>query len=508
LPGHRAIGIGERLDLFGRDEVLKVAMTPSKSSSVRGSAPGAEEIGLAPVSLERLRRVVTQDGWETLQAALHECGGALLGRTVWMVNSTAVGGGVAEMLRTLLPYTLGAGFDVRWSVVRAGPAFFRVTKRVHNMLHGYSGDGGDLGSRERRVYERGLEPAMTWLKDRVRAGDIVVLHDPQTTGLAPALTAAGARVVLRSHVGAEHANTLVRAARDFLWPYAAGADAMVFTRAADPPPQLRTIRTAAIHPSIDPCSAKNRDMTDAEARGLLVDAGLVAADRRSSTGQERTQKRLPGRASVIRRTGRAPRIGFDRLVLHLARWDRLKDPVGVMEAFTTTMMDVGDARLILAGPAVRDVTDDPEAGAVYREVESRWHRLPRAQRDHIDLVRLSMHDKEANATLVNALQRAASVIVKKSLEEGFGLGVTEAMWKSRPVIASGVGGHRDQIEDGVSGVLVDPRDLPRFGQAISEVLLDEQRAQRLGDAANERVRARYLPDHALAAWLGLLSTLA
>jgi trehalose synthase len=484
-------------------------MTPSKSSRVRGSAPGAEEIRLAPVSLQRLQGVVKREGWEALEAALRESRGALLGRTLWMVNSTAVGGGVAEMLRSLVPYALGAGLNVRWSVIRAGPAFFRVTKRVHNMLHGYAGDGGDLGSTARHVYERGLEPAMTWLKGRVRPGDIVVLHDPQTTGLAPALTAAEARVVLRSHVGAEHANTLVHAARDFLGPYVPSADAVVFTRATDPPPQLGAIRTAAIHPCIDPCSAKNRDMTDADARGLLVDAGLVEADGHSPTGRRRRQSRRSGRALAIRRTGHTPRVGVDRLVVHLARWDRLKDPVGVLEAFTTTLMDVADARLILAGPAIHDVTDDSEAGAMYREVEARWHRLPRAQRDHIDLVRLSMRDREANATLVNALQRAASVIVKKSLEEGFGLGVTEAMWKGRPVVATRVGGHRDQIEDGGSGVLVDdPRDLRGFGQAIGEVLLDEPRAQRLGGAAHERIRACYLPDQALGAWLPLLATLA
>lgn len=484
-------------------------MTPSKSSRARGSAPGVEEIRLAPVSVQRLQGVAEREGWEALEAARRECGGALLGRTLWMVNSTAVGGGVAEMLRSLVPYALSMGLDVRWSVVRADPAFFRVTKRVHNMLHGYPGDGGDLGSTARRVYERGLEPAMAWLTGRVRAGDIVVLHDPQTTGLAPPLAAAGARVVLRSHVGGEHTNVLVRAARDFLGPYAPRADAVVFTRSTEPPPQVGAVRTATIHPCIDPCSVKNRPMKETDARALLVDAGLVEADRQSPTGQGRRHRRLSGRASAVRRTGHAPRVGVDPLVLHLARWDRLKDPIGVMEAFTTTVMDVGDARLMLAGPAIHDVADDPEAGAVYREVEARWHRLPRAQRDHIDLVRLSMRDRDANATIVNALQREASVIVKKSLEEGFGLGVTEAMWKGRPVVASRVGGHRDQIEDGVSGVLVDdPRDLAGFGQAISEVLLDEQLAQRLGEAAHERVQACYLPDRAIAAWLRLLATLS
>ena len=170
--------------------------------------------------------MVKPGGWETLGAAPDESRDALVGRTVWMVNSTAMGGGVAELLRTFVPYWLGAGLDVRWTVVRARPAFFRITKRVHNMLHGHPGDGGELGTRERRLDERALEPAVAWLERRVRVGDIVVLHDPQTAGLAPALRAAGASVVCRSHVGAEHADVLVRAAWDFLRPYAARADAV------------------------------------------------------------------------------------------------------------------------------------------------------------------------------------------------------------------------------------------------------------------------------------------
>jgi trehalose synthase len=179
-----------------------------------------------------------------------------------------------------------------------------------------------------------------------------------------------------------------------------------------------------------------------------------------------------------------------------------------MEAFATTVLDRTDARLMLAGPTVHAVADDPEAAAVYREVEERWRRLPRAERDRVDLVRLSMRDLDANAAMVNALQREAAVIVKKSLEEGFGLGVTEAMWKRRPVVASRVGGHRDQIEDAVSGILVDDaRDLAAFGRAVADLLVDVERARRLGDRAHERVRQFFLPDHHMAAWLRLLATL-
>jgi trehalose synthase len=378
--------------------------------------------------------VVTEDGRRALQLALADGREALRGRTVWMVNSTPVGGGVAELLRTVTPYWLDAGIDAHWAVVGGGPAFFRITKRIHNLLHGYPGDDGQLGSLEQRVYERALEPARVWLERRLRVGDVVVLHDPQTAGLAPALKAAGAHVVCRSHVGAEPGDALAGATREFLRTYAASADAIVLTRRSDPLPQLSGPRIVVIPPCIDPCSPKNRSMPLADARRLLTEAGLVAAGRRSGTPV----------VGTIRSTGRSSQPGTAPLVVHLARWDRLKDPLGVMEAFAT-VLDRADARLILAGPAVDAVADDPEAATIYDEVEQQWERLPRAERDRIDLLQFSLRDPHANAVIVNALQREATVVVKKSLQEGFGLGVAEAMWKRRPVVASDVGGHRTRF---------------------------------------------------------------
>lgn len=441
--------------------------------------------------------MVTEDGRRALQLALADGREALRGRTVWMVNSTPVGGGVAELLRTVTPYWLDAGIDAHWAVVGGGPAFFRITKRIHNLLHGYPGDDGQLGSLEQRVYERALEPARVWLERRLRVGDVVVLHDPQTAGLAPALKAAGAHVVCRSHVGAEPGDALAGATREFLRTYAASADAIVLTRRSDPLPQLSGPRIVVIPPCIDPCSPKNRSMPLADARRLLTEAGLVAAGRRSGTPV----------VGTIRSTGRSSQPGTAPLVVHLARWDRLKDPLGVMEAFAT-VLDRADARLILAGPAVDAVADDPEAAAVYDEVEQQWERLPRAERDRIDLLQFSLRDPHANAVIVNALQREATVVVKKSLQEGFGLGVAEAMWKRRPVVASDVGGHRVPIEHGVSGVLVpDARNLPRFGRAIADMLADPERRRRLGEAAHEQVRTRFLPDRHMAAWMRLLAEL-
>ena len=212
--------------------------------------------------------------------------------------------------------------------------------------------------------------------------------------------------------------------------------------------------------------------------------------------------------AILRRAGLAEELLGDPVVMHVTRWDRLKDPVGVLDSFASSVLDRVDARLILAGPSVHAVADDPEAEAVYREVERRWQLLPSAERERIELAQLPMHDLDENAAIVNALQRQATVIVKKSLEEGFGLGVTEAMWKRRPVIASRVGGHQDQIQDGISGVLLDdPRDLATFGGAVADLLLDPDRARRLGDAAQQRVREHFLPDRYLSQWAELLATL-
>jgi trehalose synthase len=163
---------------------------------------------------------------------------------------------------------------------------------------------------------------------------------------------------------------------------------------------------------------------------------------------------------------------------------------------------------VVAGPSVDAVADDPEGARVFGQLEQTWRALPDGLRRSVHLALLPMQDSEENAAIVNALQRRAAVIVQKSLEEGFGLTVTEAMWKRRPVIASAVGGIREQIRDGVDGLLVhDPRNLVEFAQLLGRVLADQGFGNRLGDSAYERVRANYLSVTALEGWSALLRSL-
>ena len=195
-------------------------------------------------------------------------------------------------------------------------------------------------------------------------------------------------------------------------------------------------------------------------------------------------------------------------MLQVSRWDRLKDMAGVMEGFALAVADddLAGAHLILAGPDVSGVTDDPEGAEVLRDCTEDWNQLPDAVRGRVHLASIPMDDVDENAIIVNALQRHAAVVVQKSIVEGFGLTVTEAMWKGRPVVASRVGGIQDQITDGRDGLLVDdPYDIEAFAEVLVRVLADPALAERLGTSAHERVLAEFLGDRHLEQYVDLFS---
>jgi trehalose synthase len=192
-------------------------------------------------------------------------------------------------------------------------------------------------------------------------------------------------------------------------------------------------------------------------------------------------------------------------VVQISRWDRLKDMGGVLEGFVEHVPRSSGAHLVLAGPAFGGVADDPEAEAIWGEMVERWHGLARPDRERTHLALIPMDDPEENALVVNALQRHAAVVTQKSLAEGFGLTVAEAMWKSRAVVGSRVGGIADQLVHGRSGVLLDdPRDLAAFGRIVSDLLADPAERRRLGRNAHRRASAFFLPDRHLLNYAHLL----
>jgi trehalose synthase len=197
----------------------------------------------------------------------------------------------------------------------------------------------------------------------------------------------------------------------------------------------------------------------------------------------------------------------DPVVLQVSRWDRLKDMCGVMAAFAQHLAPREHGYLVLAGPQVDEVSDDPEGAQVYRECQSAWRDLPLAARRRVMLATLPMDDVDENATVVNALQRHATVIAQKSLAEGFGLTVAEAMWKRRPVVGGRVGGIADQIVHGC-GYLVDPTDSVAFSRAVQTLLDDPARAEAMGSAARDHVHRAYFGDTHLLRWARLFADLA
>jgi trehalose synthase len=469
--------------------------------------PRLHEVDVQAIDAARLEPLIGTERMAQFEQAAEVAREALAGSSVLNVNSTGAGGGVAEMLQTLLAYARGAGIDARWLVIEGDPDFFAITKRIHNGLYGTHGDGGELGAAERRHYERVLRQNAHELLALIRPGDVVVIHDPQPAGLVAAAKSAGARVVWRCHVGLDRPNEWSDRSWEFLRPYLAEAEAIVVSRAAFAPPWADPAQVHVIRPSIDPFSAKNEALSMRNAWLALAYVGLLDGTIEtppavSFARRDGSPGRINRRVDVVQTGPSAP--ADVPLVVQISRWDRIKDMAGVMTGFVQHVDPSLGAHLLLCGPVVTGVADDPEAAQMLDECTELWRQLPHAARSRVHLACIPMADPDENAAIVNAIQRHASVVVQKSLAEGFGLTVAEALWKRKPVVASAVGGIVDQIEDGTHGLLVqDPTDLRAFGAAVESLLRDREYAGQLAENGRRRVIDEFLGDRHLEQY-GLL----
>ena len=455
----------------------------------------------------RFAKLIGPERAEALAVTVAEAARARLdGRCLINVNSTASGGGVAEMLHVLLGYVRGVGLDARWLVIEGDAPFFAVTKRIHNHLYGSAGDGGLLGPTEHDIYRHTMGVNSHELAAWTRAGDVVLLHDPQTAGLAERLKSIGCHVVWRCHVGSDEQNEHSAVGWEFLRRYLEPfVDHYVFTDARFPPDWVPEDRCSIIWPSIDPFSPKNQQLSDRTVEAILTHVGIVAG-RAGDTGFERidgSRARVESHCDIIR-TGPPP-TPETPMVVQISRWDRMKDMPGVMSAFASYVDSGRDAELVLAGPVVTAVADDPEGGEILQECWRQWRQLPHAIRSRVQLVCIPMHDLDENAVIVNALQRHAAIVSQKSLAEGFGLTVAEAMLKGTPVVASAVGGIVDQVIDGQTGLLIDdPTDLRAYADALCELLDDHELAHRIGEGGRRRALEVHLGDTHLTRWLQVI----
>jgi trehalose synthase len=465
------------------------------------------EVVVPRLPVSRLEPVIGAPRFEQLTQASERVRAVLAGRTIWNVNSTAAGGGVAEMLQVLVGYVQDLGISIGWLVISGDAEFFAITKRLHNQIHS-SLSGAPLGAAEAGHYAQMLAANAVELAVRVRPGDVVLLHDPQTAGLAASLAQAGARVVWRCHIGVDWEDEVTRAGWEFLRPYLAAAQAYVFSRQEYVPSWIPAEKAWIIPPSIDPFSPKNQPLDVGTVQAILARLGVLDG---AAPPAPATFVRRDGDVGTVTRAAAIVGEGRpgpdDPVLVQVSRWDRLKDMAGVMRGFADYVAPGGDGYLMLVGPAVTDVSDDPEGAAVYGECLLQWRDLSPAVRTRILLVTLPLDDIDENAAMVNALQQHATVIAQKSLAEGFGLTVSEGIWKGRPVIGSAVGGIIDQIAEGTGILLPDPADLAAFGSAARLLLGDPDQAARMGQAAHAHVREQYIGDVHLLHYAKLLVTL-
>ncbi len=456
-----------------------------------------------------------------LRQTAESCSTAMRGRRVVMVNSTAQGGGVAELLPPMLGLMGDLGVESKWLVMEADdPAFFPLTKRLHNLIHGLG--PSHLGRADRELYDAVSAANANAIAPFLNPGDILVAHDPQPMGAGVLLREQmDIAAIWRCHIGLDRQTPQTRAAWGFLESFAAPYDHAVFTT-PEYIPACFTGRATIIHPGIDPLSNKNRPLRVHEVVGILANAGLAEPRGPIATPDfEEPAKRLQPGGGWVRAT-KPDDFGllFRPIVTQISRWDRLKGFLPLMKGFAAlkqrleTRVGLGTqhkqilrlVRLVIAGPNPASVDDDPEGKEVLAELCGAYEALSPSLQADIAMISLPMSSTTNNALIVNALQRCSDIVVQNSIQEGFGLTVTEPMWKRAGIIGSAAAGIRQQIRPGLDGVLVDdPENTEEIADALDALLSHPARREAYGRNARQRVHDHFLVFNQVSAWLELLT---
>lgn len=447
----------------------------------------------------------------------------LRGRTLWMINSTARGGGVSEMLPGIITHLRELGVHTEWVVIESDDdQFFQVTKRIHNMIHG-DGEPG-LSEEDRRLLERVNRENAQMLRHEVRRGDIVVVHDPQPMPLAGMLRDTTEIIAIwRCHIGLDNENAATRDAWRFLQPYAADYDHAVFS-APEYVPSWFEGRSSIIYPALDPLTAKNRPLNVQSVVAVLDRSRLLHPP------GPRVEPPFDSPARRFQPDGawqpavRPEELGLltRPIITQVSRWDRLKGFLPLMRGFALFKQRLREdaahaddvrrrlalSRLVLAGPDPESIADDPEGREVLEELSAAYLACAADVREDIALIALPMQDPVVNALIVNALQRVSTIAVQNSLREGFGLTIAEAMWKGVPVLSnSRACGPRQQVRDGVEGRMIgDPEDIAEIADALHAMLSSDQ-LDEWGQNAQQRVHEHFLIYAQLRHWVRLLEAL-
>ena len=411
-----------------------------------------QQVNAGHKSLADYRSIIRRELYEEIQ----DLSERLKGARVLHINPTAFGGGVAEILYTLVPLMRDAGLDTHWRLMFGSEPFFNVTKSFHNALQGAD---YDLTPENRAIYEEYNRESAEALVKAGEEWDIVFVHDPQPAllkhfsgGLSPQT-----KWIWRCHIDTSTPN---QAVLDYLLPYIQGYDAQIYTMQQYVPPDADLSGLVIIPPAIDPLSPKNM--------------ALAADDARFITNQFGVDPERP-------------------FLLQVSRFDPWKDPLGVIDAYRMVKEEVPEVQLVLVGSMAHD---DPE-GWDY------WYKTVNYAAGDSDIFLFS-NLTNVGAIEVNAFQSLADVVIQKSIREGFGLVVTEALWKARPLVAGRVGGIPMQVDQG-GGILVD--SVPEAAAACTKLLRDPEFARSIGRHGKEHVREHYLTPRLLRDDLKLFADL-
>ncbi|WP_435158382.1 glycosyltransferase [Haladaptatus sp. DFWS20] len=500
--------------------------------------------------------LVLRESVQEMQSGVAKIVEALDDRTVWMVNSTASGGGVAEMMPKLIGLLRTLGIEAKWAVIDVDePAFFEFTKDIHNLLHGV-GDP-DIVDQERILYEQASRSVADELSGRLSNEDILVVHDPQPLAAgAMVVEELGIPSIWRCHIGSEQQSEKSQAAWKFLQPWIQDYDRTVFTLPTYVP-QLFRDDSNIIPPAIDPFSAKNRRLKTQEVADILTRAELITTNHPTESF-DMPARRLQADGTFAPAT-EPDDLGllFRPIVCQISRWDSLKGFIPLLRGFVQLKRDIGEfapvatgdseipseqaagqapnggeqittngdadmresvrtdahqrridhAKLVLVGPDPSSVADDPEGQEALEAIEDAWHSLDPAIQEDVAVI-VMPPDQHESALVINALQRCATVVAQNSIREGFGLTVTEAMWKRAVLMGSDTGGIGVQIRDGEDGLLVpDAADPTSVAKTLDAVFADAERWDTWSHNAQRRVADNYLIFEQVTRWLDTISTL-
>ncbi|MEO2052633.1 MAG: glycosyltransferase [Allomuricauda sp.] len=445
----------------------------------------------------------------------------LQGRTIWMINSTAIGGGVAEMLPSQMRILRELGVSIEWLVIEAKEnAFFDITKRIHNAIHG-SGNG-IFTKEDREIYERVNRNNLSKAFDLIQDGDIVVVHDPQPMPLAAMIKKEKkVSIIWRCHIGLEEDTDITDAVWEFLKPYTNDYDHFVFSLPSYVPKPLKK-KTSIIPPAIDPLSHKNRELQLHKCIGILYQSGVL------DDHKAILYHRYNHLVRKVMRDGSFDVLDADvnldliyrPIITEISRWDRLKGFKELMDAFIKMKLDNrknGDPEsldykriemtlLVMGGPDPAFVSDDPEGQEVLHELTEAYKQVDQSMQNDIAILLLPLDNPKENALIVNALQRSSSIIVQNSIQEGFGLTATEAMWKRKPVLVSGAAGLKFQVVHNKTGQInEDPTDIDKLAKTMDYMLNHPKQRDRWGFNGQLRVIQNFTLFSQLISWLEVLA---